>query len=277
MEYTILKRMAQAFILLLFTLMLAAGGSFFFMQEDTETVEGMNAGQIKTDRLIQELIVRDTWESAFRDKRVSISEDEMQNLYYALEVSRDEKVVLNEDYAEAYYGFLRERYRSNPYVEAIPMGFRLVYIDGDDIPELLLMEDYCHAAGVWVYTYYDGRMIEVGGFGSFGGMRYLKKEGRISGGFTGQGATESYYYELEQGKLKEICRLYIYPGHEDPLEEFYEIDDVPVSEEVFEAKRQELRSNEYIYIGYRDAVFFTETNLRTLLAQEIEELRAGER
>ncbi len=92
----------------------------------------------------------------------------MQNLYYALEVSGDEKVVLNEDYAEAYCGFLRERYRNNPYVEMLPMGFRLVYIDGDDIPELLLMEDNCHAAGVWGYTYCNDRIIEVGEFGSFG-------------------------------------------------------------------------------------------------------------
>lgn len=52
-----------------------------------------------------------------------------------------------------------------------------------------------------------------------------------------------------------------------------ELDDVPVSEAIFEAKWQELWSDEYILIGYRDAVFFTKRNLRGLLAYEIKELR----
>ena len=71
--------------------------------------------------------------------------------------------------------------------------------------------------------------------------------------------------------MEEICRLHSYPEYDNPLEELYEIDDVPV----FEAKWQELWSDEYILIGYRDAVFFTGRNLRGMLAQEIKELRVG--
>lgn len=267
------KRIIQAGILLLFILGMAAG-SFYMVKMEAETAEGMDAGQIKMDRLIQELIVSDIWKSAFRDKKVLISEDEMQTLYYALEVSRDEKVVLSEDYAEAYYGFLREYYRNNPDSEFRPIGFRLVYIDGDDIPELLLMEDKYHAAGVLVYTYYDGRMVEVGEFGSIGTMQYIEKKGMIFSGFYNMGEGWSGYYELGQGVLECVCALHFVDGDafSEPIESYYEIDDVPVSEEVYEAKRQELESDEYISIGYDDAVFFTETNLRALLAEEIERL-----
>ena len=179
--------------------------------------------------------------------------------------------------AEAYYGFLIEYYRENPHSEHMPIGFRLVYIDGDNIPELLLMEDNSHYAGVRVYTYHNDKIIEVGGFGSFGGMQYLEKKGMIFSGFYNMGEGWSGFYELKQGVSECICEMRDVDGDAflEPRESYYEIDGVPVSEEVYEAKWQELWSDEFISIGYNDAVFFTETNLRTLLAQEIEGLKAG--
>lgn len=259
MVYTILKRIAQAFILLSFTLCIVIGVSCFFPAE-AEAEKGNGTNGIKVSGLVWELVSIDDWKLPFRNGSFP-------------EISEDEKVVLNEEYAEIYYHFLRECYEDNPYKESIPMGFCLVYIDGDDIPELLVMKDDSHAAGVWVYTYYGGRMIEVGEFGSFGYMQYLEKEGRIFSAFTGQGASYSDFLELEKGELKEICRLFCYPEHDNPLEDLYEIDDVTVSEAVFDAKWQELWSDEYMLMGYKDAVFFTERNLRTLLAQEIERLK----
>lgn len=272
MKYTNLKRIAQTVILLLCTLGIAVT-SFCFAQKEAETPEKAAIEEIMTNKLIRELLEREQWKSAFCGRKaLPVSEGQMQESCDALEILKVEREIELDDYAEAYYGFLKEYFKDCSSM-MIPRGFRLAYIDGDEIPELLIMEDYIHPCGVKVYTYYNGRIIEVGEFGSIGTMRYAEKKGMIYSGFYNMGEGYSDYFKLEKGVLEQVCALYHLDGDAflEPIESYYEIDDVPVSEAVYDAKWRELERDEYISIGYRDAVFVDDIlELKSLLAQEIE-------
>lgn len=68
-------------------------------------------------------------------------------------VSSTREPDLKEPYALAYFKFLEEYARDSDYVEEGYARFSLAFIDDNEIPELLLMEDDCHAKGVRVFTY----------------------------------------------------------------------------------------------------------------------------
>lgn len=204
------------------------------------------------------------------------AKDKIKEICAGMETPVEKEVELSEPYAEAYYAFLKEE--SNLAKENHPLqpvGFRLAYIDDDDIPELLLMRDYSHAAGVWVYTCENGRVVEVGEFGSFGNMQYLENEGMIFSGFYNMGEGFSVFCKLENGKAEKIREFHQVDGEAfmEPIESVYEIDGVTVSEEEYNAKYNELWSDDFISIGYDDGVPIEDgTNIKEALAQEIENL-----
>ena len=55
-------------------------------------------------------------------------------------------------YARAYLEFLTEYVQNSKDGKGQGARFSLAFVDGDDIPELLLMEDDCHARGVKVFN-----------------------------------------------------------------------------------------------------------------------------
>lgn len=176
-------------------------------------------------------------------------------------------------YVMAYYDFLKAYAKDNlPVAKKIPK-FDLVYIDDDEIPELLLLEDDCHAAGVWVYSYYDGNIVEIGHFGSFGKIKYVEKEGLIFDHYMGQGAASSTFLKMEDGQAELLFNLYSHPDPDDRLKNLYEIDDVSVSEEVFNAKWKELyEDRDFILVGYEDGIPIDETDLKESLLEKVFEL-----
>ena len=68
-------------------------------------------------------------------------------------------------YARAYLEFLTEYVQNSKDGKGQGARFSLAFVDDDDIPELLLMEDDCHAEGVKVFTYYQDQVVELGAFG----------------------------------------------------------------------------------------------------------------
>lgn len=56
--------------------------------------------------------------------------------------------------------------------EFAPAAFALVKLDNDDIPELILSEGNSHINVVRVYSYYDGRAVYCGEYGSNGTIAY---------------------------------------------------------------------------------------------------------
>lgn len=78
-------------------------------------------------------------------------------------------------YAIAYYQFLEE-YADNSPAWVVEPRFCLAFIDDNEIPELLIMDDYIHGEGVKVYTYFDNNIVEIGEYGFMGNMSYVSKE-----------------------------------------------------------------------------------------------------
>lgn len=142
----------------------------------------------------------------------------------------------------------------------------LAFIDNDNVPELLLIEDNSHASGVKVYTYYQNSVIELGEFGSMGSMQYVEKGGMILSAFTGMGESDADFFQIENGEAKSVCSMMGYqPSDESPKS--YEIDGVSVTEEAYLKKWQELYDiDEYAVIGYEDALTIRESEIVESLA-----------
>ena len=120
-------------------------------------------------------------------------------------------------YARSYADILSEKIKSDKYAHST---FSLVYIDNNDIPELVIGINDSHAAGAEVYTYVDGQIVQLSRyvesdynsgvsdvFGEFGGILYREREGLFTSQYWGMGCEFITIYQLENGKLSEVVTL----------------------------------------------------------------------
>ena len=106
--------------------------------------------------------------------------------------------------------------------------FSLVYVDNDDVPELVLhkhtsddpeTEDYQpkYDEEVYLYTFSNGEAKELGAYCycGFSGFYYHEKEGTIISAHHGGGVQEGQIYSLSNG---EIAKLHEYIADADNVE-----------------------------------------------------------
>lgn len=185
------------------------------------------------------------------------------------------EIELPEPYMEAYYDFLLrywKAYMKNSYSKG---RFVLAYIDEDDIPELLIIEMPCHATSVSVYTYYDGKVTELGAYGSTGRMQFVDRKGMIVSYFMNMGESYSGYYQINNGKEHKLCEFRFWEHYgidgEDivPIEKFYEVNGVEVTQAEYEERENLYWSDEYRLIGYEEGVSIVPERLKkSLLAMK---------
>lgn len=181
------------------------------------------------------------------------------------EVSTEEVAWSGVTYTTAYQRFLKAYVEENKY--AYRARIALAFIDDDNVPELLLIEDNSHAAGVKVYSYDQESVIELGEFGSTGSMQYVERGGMVLGAFTGMGECDDNFFRVEGGEVKPVCSLMSYQPP-DGRPQVYEIDGISVTEEVYHKKWEELYDTyEYVVIGYDDALAIGESELADLLTE----------
>ncbi|MEE3428326.1 MAG: hypothetical protein VZQ55_05100 [Ruminococcus sp.] len=79
--------------------------------------------------------------------------------------------------------------------------FELIYVDEDDIPELVCFNGYAHADRTALYTVYNGKLSKVGKYGMYGSMVYVEKKNRIIG-FTGveEDVNPNNIFKIQNGK-----------------------------------------------------------------------------
>lgn len=185
----------------------------------------------------------------------------------------DSEPEREEPYALAYYAFLEEYARESDYVKEGWARFALAFIDDNEIPELLLMEDDCHARGVKVFTFDQGSVVELGEFGSFGRMQYVERGGMIFSHFMGQGATDTDFYRVEEGKAELICSMHSSPPLSyNGFTDKYEIDGCSVDEQTYQTRWQELyEDQEYVLITYEDGIPIKEEELKCSLSEAIDQ------
>ena len=157
-------------------------------------------------------------------------------------------------YARAYLEFLTEYTQDSKDGKGQGARFSLVFVDDNDIPELLLMEDDCHAKGVKVFTYYQDQVVELGAFGSFGLMQYVERAGLIFSHYMGHGESDNDFFEIKEGQAVLICNMHSTPHRKNGIDtSLYEIDGVAVNEKTYRARWKALyEDQDYVLIGYKD-------------------------
>lgn len=173
-------------------------------------------------------------------------------------------------YMEAYQQFLEIYLKENKNTgRARAM---LAFIDDDTVPELLLIEDNIHASGVTVYACVQGTVTELGSFGSMGMMQYVERGGMILSPFTGMGEIDAAFYQVKDGKAKQICAMRTYQPF-DGNSDLFEIDGVSVTETTYHKKWRELYDTDsYVVTGYDDAFSLQEMEPAELLAKAVDGL-----
>ncbi len=114
------------------------------------------------------------------------------------------------DYGQIYYDFLLE-YISGREAEC-EAEFSLLFINDDDIPELLIFQDG-KGAGAKVYSCREGQVTELGayGYGFSGDILFRERSGVVIDHFLGDGpefGEHFYFYEIENGTSRELCHFY---------------------------------------------------------------------
>ena len=179
------------------------------------------------------------------------------------EESAEETSWTGGSYMGAYRRFLESYVEENEYTQSARIV--LAYIDDDNVPELLLIEDCIHPAMVNVYAYYQESVIELGEFGSFGSMQYVERGGNIFSGWSGMGEGVSNFYRVEDGEAKLICSIRSYEPFDGSLKT-YEIDGVSAAEEEYDKKWEELYDTyEYTTISYDNAFAIQESEIKDVL------------
>lgn len=122
--------------------------------------------------------------------------------------------------------------------------FALIYLDGDDIPELAFIEGYAHIAPVNIYTYDQGEAVFVGYYGSEAVTAYWEKEGIIYNWYMSNGGV----FGVHQVAGTEDTSLQVFNWEWDCLEDEGDIktcyvDGLKVSEEYYKEAMQKWRDN----------------------------------
>ena len=204
------------------------------------------------------------------NENTDISSQESRQEEAEKEESAEETVWVGRSYMKAYQQFLESYVEESKYTQWARVT--LAFIDDDNVPELILIENKSHATGVKVDTYSQESVIEIGEFGSMGSMQYVERGGMILSGWSGMGECDSNFYQVEGGEAKLVCSLMSYE-QPDGLYELYEIDGVSVTEEAHDKKWEELYdAYEYALIGYDDAFAIEETEITDLLDEALNAL-----
>ncbi len=139
-----------------------------------------------------------------------------------------------DDWRRAYIAFLKKYMREaeNPDI----CGFSLVYIDDDDIPELVVRDGDAHVSAAWVYTCVDSEVVELVGdlSGTFGGIDYAEREGLIFSNVTYHGYGTTTIYRVDSGSCEEVVSLFSNEAGVAAGMEEYKINDESVSKEEYE-------------------------------------------
>lgn len=189
------------------------------------------------------------------------------------EASSEEQETENTaDYRDAYKAKLIEvMYDEN----STSPSFDLFDMDNDGIPELFMSIDNYHAAGVFVYTFKNGTLVNLSGgntiFGSYGEAA-VSADGYLTSGYMGMGMTSDYFYKLEGDKLvlkkNIVLEEFPDPTDDDPYHFSlkYKVNDEYVTEEEYKSAFDEYDAHDWVTVGR--GTFISEANVDSVLYAE---------
>lgn len=140
---------------------------------------------------------------ADRDGKITVMDPTRIQRYLAGICNMDGSTPYKESgktFQKAYYDVLREKYNQS----SGKQWFKLIFIDGNNTPELACFTGYAHMDRVQLYTYYNNKAVYLGSFGAYGTISYSERNNRIFGytGMSNNDALEAEYtYMIRNGAV----------------------------------------------------------------------------
>lgn len=174
---------------------------------------------------------------------------------------------------EGYASFLQEYELSRQDSDSgEELGFALLYLDGDEVPELVVMEGTAHAQGASVFMFRDGKVIALGTYGQYGAMPYREKEGLLFDDYDTQGNLHFGVYQIkgDHTALLQSCDYWagLPEGGEEPA---YWVDGKEVTEEQYWAVSDKWDAGGYQMIQYDGCRKLPGTDIPKSLQEELED------
>ena len=116
-----------------------------------------------------------------------------------------------------------------------PVRYELVYLDDDEIPELLYANGGAHNSHVKICMYQNGQVIpvarsgEVMGFGQFGTLTFYPKTGYIKNIYSIFGTETDTYYSIQGSTATELASAYYF--YDKPTDNEFSIKCVETTQE----------------------------------------------
>ncbi len=140
--------------------------------------------------------------------------------------------------------------------------FGLIYLDDDDLPELVIPIGTIHAATCELYSFDGEKVVMVGEYGSWGSFGYYPRKGIIVGGYAGSGGVSTIYYKYRNGEAEEIAEFFQELKHwEDdpsiPENWNYSVGEKQVSQKEYEKAENDLMKEFGLKTGEERSTEFT--------------------
>ena len=252
----------------------------------TYEIDGVSATEEENNKKWEELYdayeyVLIRYDDAFVVQEPEIT-DVLDKALNALFLQKDslqltEMVAEQSEVLDGYGAFLAEY---EPHItgnnsEEVPV-FSLIYLDGDDVPELVVIEGIAHACGGYVYTFEEGEVIPIGeGYGQYGAMRYREKEGIVFHDYDAFGNVYCDVYQIEganETHLQSYSERYELPEEGEELIYAYTVDGKEVSKEQYQEVFDKWHETRDKMIQYDDCRTLTGGDIQNALTEELENL-----
>ncbi len=155
---------------------------------------------------------------------------------------------------EAYAAKLRQEIKENKnknYVDATPC-FSLIYVDNNDTPELVISaKNAIHAGSASLYTFNNGKTVDLGNYGSYCEFSYLEKEGYIYEYFSGGGGiVDVRIYKMNNSTVSEVIRFSDNEAMGGDIDFTHYINDELVTEEEYYKQLNEWENKNWKSSGF---------------------------
>lgn len=257
------RRIVSAFIVLLFVLIIAMPVFFSSAAKEESTVQEESTKGICIGKGQVFQSIGNESEKVFENLGLK------STLTLQMEALEAYEAFL-EDYAQNYDGeeFENSRGFQGP-------KFTLVYLNDDEIPELVIADNLQHARGTDYYIYADGEVVLIGEYGQYGQSSYAEKASMIFGEYDGAEVAHYWTYLIEDTEevLLQSSDLYIHWDTEYEGPEYtYIVDNREVSEEEYRTAHNIWDDYEKKTVTYDKCFLMLDGNIKENLDKAMAEL-----
>ena len=135
------------------------------------------------------------------DKRYWVFDEISKEPILSDDVFTDNNISKDSAYKDAYVNFIVENC-------GVSDVYDFIYLDEDDIPEVVIApKEPCHADSATVYTYANGKVVEIGVIGSYASFLYEEKSNYIISNYSGMGMRIYTLLKIDNQQLVTMFRL----------------------------------------------------------------------